>query len=116
VDQHIARQQHADLMLDTSPYNAHTTASDALWLGIPLLTVAGETFAARVSASLLHGSGLDECICNDWAQLEKQAILLANDAVAMQALKTKVKQQARVLFDPSDFCRQLEQVYQQLLQ
>lgn len=116
VDQHIARQQHADLMLDTSPYNAHTTASDALWLGIPLLTVAGETFAARVSASLLHGSGLAECICDDWAQLEKQAILLANDALAMQALKTKVKQQARVLFDPSGFCRQLEQVYHQLLQ
>jgi protein O-GlcNAc transferase len=116
VDQHIARQQHADLMLDTSPYNAHTTASDALWLGIPLLTVAGETFAARVSASLLHGSGLAECICDDWAQLEKQAISLANDALAMQALKTKVKQQARVLFDPPGFCRHLEQVYQQLLQ
>ncbi|MGQ2965574.1 O-linked N-acetylglucosamine transferase, SPINDLY family protein [Methylophilus sp.] len=116
VDQHIARQQHADLMLDTSPYNAHTTASDALWLGIPLLTVAGETFAARVSASLLHGSGLAECICADWAQLEKRAIALANDAVAMQALKTKVQLQARVLFDPSSFCRHLEQVYHQLLQ
>ncbi|MGP1718147.1 MAG: O-linked N-acetylglucosamine transferase, SPINDLY family protein [Methylophilus sp.] len=116
VSQHIARQQHADLMLDTSPYNAHTTASDALWQGIPLLTVAGETFPARVSASLLKHIGLAECICDDWAQLEKQAIALANAPAALQALQIKVKQQAKMLFDPLTFCQQLEQVYRQLLQ
>ncbi len=116
ADLHIARQQHADLMLDTTPYNAHTTASDALWQGIPLLTVAGDTFPDRVSASLLRHSGLAECICEDWAQLENQAIALANDPAALQVLKAKVKTQTKVLFDPLTFCRQLEQVYRQLLE
>lgn len=116
VDQHIARQQHADLMLDTTPYNAHTTASDALWQGIPFLTVAGTTFPARVSASLLNYCGLAECICEDWAQLEKQAVSLANHPAALQALKIKVEQRAKSLFDPMTFSRQLEQVYRDLLQ
>jgi predicted O-linked N-acetylglucosamine transferase (SPINDLY family) len=116
ADQHIARQQHADLMLDTTPYNAHTTASDALWQGIPLLTVEGDTFPARVSGSLLEYTGLNACVCTDWSRLEQQAVALARDLSALQALKTKVKHQARALFDPLSFCRQLEQVYQSLLE
>lgn len=116
ADQHIARQQHADLMLDTTPYNAHTTASDALWQGIPLLTVEGETFPARVSASLLQYAGLNACVCADWSRLEQQAVALASDPSALQALKTKVKHQARVLFEPLAFCQQLEQVYRSLLE
>jgi len=115
IAQHIARQQHADLMLDTAPYNAHTTASDALWQGIPLLTVAGDTFPARVSASLLRHIGLDECICDDWAALEQRAITLAQDATALASLKSALKEQARVLFEPHVFCRHLEQAYRQLL-
>jgi len=115
IAQHIARQQHADLILDTAPYNAHTTASDALWQGIPLLTVAGDTFPARVSASLLKHIGLDECICADWEALEQRAITLAHDASALTLLKSKVKSQASVLFDPRKFCLQLEQAYRQLL-
>jgi protein O-GlcNAc transferase len=115
IAQHIARQQHADLMLDTAPYNAHTTASDALWQGIPLLTVAGDTFPARVSASLLKHIGLDECICADWVTLEQRAITLAHDATALALLKSAVKEQAGVLFKPHVFCRQLEQAYRQLL-
>jgi len=115
IAQHIARQQHADLMLDTAPYNAHTTASDALWQGIPLLTVAGDTFPARVSASLLKHIGLDECICANWATLEQRAITLAQDATVLASLKAKLKEQASVLFEPPVFCRQLEQAYRQLL-
>lgn len=115
IDQHIARQQHADLMLDTSPYNAHTTASDALWQGIPILTVAGDTFPAKVSASLLHRVGLPECVCADWKVLEQRAIDLARDAAALAELKTKLKNQAQVLFAPEIFCRQLEQSLVQLL-
>ena len=115
IAQHIARQQHADLMLDTAPYNAHTTASDALWQGVPMLTVAGDTFPARVSASLLRHIGLDECICDDWAALEQRAISLAQDATALASLKAKLKEQAGVLFEPPVFCRQLEQAYRQLL-
>jgi len=102
-------------MLDTAPYNAHTTASDALWQGIPLLTVAGDTFPARVSASLLRHIGLDECICADWATLEQRAITLAQDATVLASLKAKLKEQASVLFEPPVFCRQLEQAYRQLL-
>lgn len=115
IDKHIARQQHADLMLDTSPYNAHTTASDALWQGIPILTVAGDTFPARVSASLLHRVGLPECICDDWQALEQRAIELANDTAALAELKARLKNQVQLLFEPEIFCRQLEQCYLQIL-
>ena len=115
IEQHIARQQHADLMLDTSPYNAHTTASDALWQGVPLLTVAGDTFPSRVSASLLKHIGLAECICADWDALEQRAIELANTPSALADLKAKLKKQAGVLFEPHVFCLQLEQAYRQLL-
>ena len=115
IASHIARQAHADLMLDTTPYNAHTTASDALWQGIPLLTVAGDTFPARVSASLLSYIEVPECISPDWHSLEQQAILLATHPETLQALKTKVKQQAARLFDAQAFCRHLEQVYQTLV-
>jgi protein O-GlcNAc transferase len=115
IEQHIARQQHADLMLDTSPYNAHTTASDALWLGIPLLTVEGQTFPARVSASLLKRIGLTECICEGWPALEQLAIALARNPSALQALKEKVSKHAPVLFNPVKFCREIEQTYQALL-
>jgi len=115
IGQHIARQQHADLMLDTTPYNAHTTASDALWQGVPLLTVAGETFPARVSASLLNHVGLSACVCADWAALEQRAIALANDASALALLKSTLKNRANKLFGPDVFCGQLEQAYRQLL-
>jgi protein O-GlcNAc transferase len=115
IEQHIARQRHADLMLDTSPYNAHTTASDALWLGIPLLTVEGQTFPARVSASLLKRIGLTECICEDWPALEQRAIALARSPSTLQALKEKVSKHATVLFNPVKFCREIEQAYQALL-
>lgn len=115
IEQHIARQKHADLMLDTSPYNAHTTASDALWQGVPILTVPGDTFAARVSASLLYRIGLEECICADWPTLEQRAISLANDTAALAKLKTRLGHQARALFEPEQFCQQLEQAYRQLL-
>lgn len=115
IENHIARQQHADLMLDTSPYNAHTTASDALWQGIPLLTVEGNTFPSRVSASLLRQLGLPACICENWETLERQAIHLAHDPEALQSLKATLNKQLHRLFDPQTFCRTLEQQYLALL-
>lgn len=115
IEQHIARQQHADLMLDTAPYNAHTTASDALWQGIPLLTVQGATFPARVSASLLKQLGLDDCICQDWHALEQRAVMLAQSPSMLASIKLRLQNNASKLFSPESFCRQLEHAYAQLL-
>lgn len=115
IQKHIARQQHADLMLDTTPYNAHTTSSDALWLGIPLLTVAGNTFPSRVSASLLNHVGMQDCICDHWAELEQRAITLAQQPESLQRLKERLQAQAHVLFEPAAFCQRLEHAYVGLL-
>ncbi len=72
--EHLARQKLADLFLDTLPYNAHTTASDALWIGLPVLTCCGETFASRVAASLLKAAGLTELVTHDLAEYQAQAL------------------------------------------
>lgn len=115
IEQHIARQQHADLMLDTAPYNAHTTASDALWQGIPLLTVQGATFPARVSASLLKQLSLQDCICPDWHAFEQSAVMWAQSLTVLASIKLRLQNNAGKLFSPETFCRQLEQAYAQLL-
>jgi predicted O-linked N-acetylglucosamine transferase (SPINDLY family) len=102
---YLARYRHADLFLDTHPYNAHTTASDALWAGCPVLTCPGETFAARVAGSLNHHLGLDDMnVAHDDAFVAA-AIRLGLDAVARAALRTRL-QNARVdapLFDMPRF-------------
>lgn len=115
IANHIARQQHVDLMLDTAPYNAHTTASDALWQGIPLLTVEGQTFPSRVSASLLKRIGMPECVCADLAVLQTLAVTLANDQEKFQGLKQRLKTQVSPLFSPAAFCQALEAAYRQQL-
>ncbi|MEF7616112.1 tetratricopeptide repeat protein [Aquincola sp. MAHUQ-54] len=86
-DEHIARLRCADLFLDTWPCNAHTTASEALWAGVPVLTVPGETFASRVAASLVSACGLPQLACADDDAYVRQAITLANDGPALRALK-----------------------------
>src|SRR3954453_8445142 len=80
LQDHLARHAVADLFLDTLPCNAHTTASDALWAGLPVLTAAGSTFAGPVAASLLHAVGLPELIAADLQQYERLALKLASDA------------------------------------
>ncbi|MDP8567798.1 O-linked N-acetylglucosamine transferase, SPINDLY family protein [Methylophilus aquaticus] len=105
---HIARQQHADLMLDTLPYNAHTTASDALSQGVPILTIAGETFASRVTTSLLKYIQLHELICHDWQAYENTAIQLALHPEELRALKQKVTAQSGRLFAPERYVKSLE--------
>ena len=81
---HLARHRLADLFLDTAPVNAHTTASDALWAGLPVLTCPGEAFASRVAASLLHSLGLDDLVVPDLAAYEARALALAGDPAALQ--------------------------------
>ena len=112
---HIARQMHADLMLDTLPYNAHTTASDALWLGVPILTLIGDTFPARVTASLLQRLQVLELICHSPAAYVEKALALANHRAALQTLRSQILAARDNLFDPQAFCQQLEQAYLELL-
>jgi predicted O-linked N-acetylglucosamine transferase (SPINDLY family) len=90
LPRHLARLKLADLFLDSLPYNAHTTASDALWAGVPLLTCRGTAFAGRVAASLLTAAGIPELIAENIADYEKQAVALGTDAAARSALRGKI--------------------------
>jgi predicted O-linked N-acetylglucosamine transferase (SPINDLY family) len=114
--QYLARYRHADLFLDTHPYNAHTTASDALWAGCPVLTAPGETFAARVAGSLNHHLGLAQMNVADDRTFVATAIALGNDPAALQALRHKLAE-ARDnagLFDMRGFAHDLATLLQQL--
>jgi predicted O-linked N-acetylglucosamine transferase (SPINDLY family) len=113
LDEHLARHRLADLFLDTLPCNAHTTASDALWAGLPLLTCAGNTFAGRVAASLLFAVGLPELITDSLPSYEALAMNLARDPAALAALKAKLVAQRNTapLFDTERFARHLESAY-----
>jgi predicted O-linked N-acetylglucosamine transferase (SPINDLY family) len=112
--EHLARHRLADLFLDTTPYNAHTTASDALWAGLPVLTLIGETFAARVAASLLNTIGLPELIARSAEEYEKLAIELANNAAKLTKIREKLKTNRLTapLFDTQLFTRHLESAYE----
>ena len=102
---YLALYRHVDLFLDTNPYNAHTTASDALWAGCPVLTRPGDTFASRVAGSLNHHLGMDEMNVASDAEFTGRAIALGNDAAALDALRARL-QQARAaagLFDMAGF-------------
>ena len=112
-DDHLARLGLADLFLDTLPFNAHTSAADALWAGLPVLTCKGETFAGRVAASLLSAAGLPELIADSLKDYEVRALHLARDVSVLAALKEKlVKARATSpLFDTARFTRNLEAAY-----
>lgn len=109
-DEHFARHALADLFLDTFAYNAHTTASDALWGGLPVLTMAGQGFAARVAASLLHTLGLPELIVTSKADYAALAIALARDPARLAALRARLAEarQSAPLFDTAGYTRYLE--------
>ena len=112
-EDHLARYRLADLFLDTLPCGAHTTASDALWAGLPVLTRLGSTFAGRVAASALQAIGLPEVITHSTDEYESLAVRLATDPSALAAIKSKLAQDrdARPLFDTSRFCRHIERAY-----
>jgi protein O-GlcNAc transferase len=113
---HLARLRLADLFLDTWPYNAHTTASDALWVGLPVLTRIGQTFAGRVAASLLTAVGLPELIVESTGQFESLAIELACEPARLAALKDKLacSRLASPLFDTKRLIADLETAYGQM--
>jgi predicted O-linked N-acetylglucosamine transferase (SPINDLY family) len=110
---HLARLKRAELFLDTLPCNAHTTASDALWAGLPVLTCIGGTFAGRVAASLLNGAGLPELVTSSLDEYEALALKLARDPPLLQSIQRKLEQnrQSCPLFDTDRFRRHIEAAY-----
>lgn len=118
LPEHLARHRLADLFLDTLPCNAHTTASDALWAGLPVLTCLGSTFAGRVAASLLTAVGLPELITTSLADYEEQALQLATDPARLAALRQKLQAQrdSAPLFDTPRFTAHLEKAYLQMVE
>jgi protein O-GlcNAc transferase len=116
VEEHLARQRLADLFLDTLPCTAHTTASDALWVGLPVLTVLGTTFAGRVAASLLNAIGLPELITSSLTAYEALALSLARDSAALSRLKAKLEgnRHTHALFDTARFTRNLEAAFESI--
>jgi protein O-GlcNAc transferase len=110
---HLARHRLADLALDTLPCNAHTTASDCLWTGLPLLTQMGETFAGRVAASLLNAINLPELITETPHEYERLAIELAMDPEKLRAIKSKLAENRLTtpLFDTRLFTGHIEAAY-----
>jgi predicted O-linked N-acetylglucosamine transferase (SPINDLY family) len=110
---HLARLTLADLFLDALPYNAHATATDALWSGVPVLTVPGSTFPGRVAASLLKAVGMDEMIAPTLDAYTSEALRLARDGVALRAVKAKLARNRKTaaLFDTARFTRDLESAY-----
>ena len=113
LDMHLARHQWADLFLDTFAYNAHTTASDALWAGLPVLTMKGNSFPSRVSASILTAAGLPELIKTSEVDYESQAQWLANHPDELQKIKDKLNRNRLKcsLFDTVQQTRNLEKIY-----
>lgn len=110
VANHLSRHQHADLFLDTFNVNAHTTTSDALWAGLPVLTKLGEQFAARVSGSLLHAAELPGLACETLEQYEATALRLATDETAMAAIRQRLidNKAQKPLFDTALYMRHFE--------
>ena len=115
---HMARLQQADVFMDTWPCNAHTTASDALWAGVPVVTFMGRTFASRVAASLNHAAGLDELVCADRVQYEERIVELASDTQRRQALREQLLagRDTLPLFDSLRFARDIEALYLRMIQ
>ena len=113
MPEHLARHRLADLFLDTLPYNAHTTASDALWAGLPVLTCLGTTFAGRVAASLLHAIGLPELVTYCMNEYEALALKLATDPVLLREIKGHLARNrlSTPLFDTDRFRRHIEAAY-----
>jgi len=116
VDVHLARLPVADFMLDNWPCNAHTTASDSLWMGVPLVTKTGEIFASRVAAGLLDAVGLGELVCSNVEQYEATAIALARDPQRLRRLRAHLDagRASFPLFDGQRFARDLEALYDRM--
>jgi protein O-GlcNAc transferase len=114
--EHLGRLRAADLLLDTLPYNAHTISSDALWVGVPVLTCPGETFVSRVAGSQLRALGVPELITGSMTQYEALAVRLARTPAESAALRQKIERQrsSSALFDTPNYARHLEAAYEKM--
>jgi predicted O-linked N-acetylglucosamine transferase (SPINDLY family) len=115
LEHHLSRHRSAGLFLDTLPFNAHTTASDALWTGVPVVTCMGEAMPGRVAASLLHAVGLPELITSTLAEYEELAVRLATHPVELEEIREKLARHRlnAPLFDTARYTRNLEAAYEQ---
>ena len=113
IDKHLARLKFADLFLDTYPYGAHTTCSNALRMNLPVITMKGESFASRVSASILNSINLNELIVDNIEDYEKLALKISNESESLRKIKEKIKKQIELsnLFKPKIFTKNLEKGY-----
>jgi predicted O-linked N-acetylglucosamine transferase (SPINDLY family) len=113
---HLARYELADLFLDTTPYGAHTTASDALWMGVPVLTLSGRSFASRVCGSLVRAAGLPELICTSAEEYVDRAVALGTDPSQLQPLRERLLagRDTCALFDMPQLVGRLEELYREM--
>jgi protein O-GlcNAc transferase len=118
MGEHLARQSLADLYLDTLPYNAHSTAVDALWAGVPVLTCAGRSFASRVAASALTAVGLEGLITQDLEQYERRGLELTRDPEQLRSLRSRLEsaRASAPLFDTARYTRDLEDAFRYMHQ
>ncbi len=114
LPEHLARVRVADLFLDTFPYNAHATAADALWAGLPVLTRAGESFVSRVAASLLNAVGLPELVAGSLSEYEELAVSLASDVERLGRMREALarNRSTTALFDTARYVKDLEAAYE----
>jgi predicted O-linked N-acetylglucosamine transferase (SPINDLY family) len=115
-EKHLARLKLADLGLDTLTVNGHTTTSDALWVGVPVITCQGAHFASRVASSILHAIALSELVTYSQSSYESLAVTLANNPERLKEIKRKLEINRTVcpLFRIDDFVRSLESAYQHM--
>jgi predicted O-linked N-acetylglucosamine transferase (SPINDLY family) len=114
--EHLARYRLADLALDTFPYTSHTTASDALWAGCPLVTCSGETFASRVAGSILINAGMRELVTASFEEYEHLVLDLAASPARLRDLRRKLEENRDTcpLFDTPRFAQNLERAYEEM--
>ena len=113
MPEHLARYRLADLFLDTFPFCAQTTASDALWAGVPVVTCVGESSMSRICASLLHALDMPELVTGSLQEYERKVLELANDKNKLEETKQKLKEQRQTapLFNTALYTRNIEQAY-----
>jgi predicted O-linked N-acetylglucosamine transferase (SPINDLY family) len=117
TSQYLARMPLADMFLDNHPYNAGSTATDILWMGTPMVTLAGATFVSRMAGSMLHFSGLDELITHSHAEYEERVVALSDQPAKLAEIRQRLiaQREPNGAFDMNLFTQNLEQKYHEIL-